>query len=115
MKSKILIFILFLCLGQNKKQTIFLLYNGEIPKIEKKNTIKIDNHYFQIIENNCKNGTIKSYSKKIISFNDFIKKYKINNFNDLVKYDLYIYKPTDKNKGIIYKVEYSLVINKPIE
>lgn len=118
MKKTILTFVIFFILNfQNKKTDIYFLYRDNIPTIESKKTILIEGQTFQVEDkiNKCKTVNIVDYKNKIISLKEFYRKYNIKNFDDLIKYDLHIIVPINKTDGEIFKIEYSLVINEPIE
>ncbi len=118
MKKIISTFTLFLILNfQNTKKNIYFLYENNLSNIKLNKTILIENQTFIIKKSisNSKFEKFSSYEKKIISLKEFYRKYNIKNFDDLRKFNFYIFVPINKEKGKIYKIEFSLVINEPIE
>jgi hypothetical protein len=118
MKKIFSTFILILILNyQNTKIDIYFLYENDFQRIKEKKTIFIEGQTFQVKINNGKYELEKytRYKNKITTLNEFYKKYNIKNFDDLIKYNFYIFVPINKEFGKIYKIEHSLVITKPIE
>lgn len=118
MKKIISSFILILIINfQNTKKDIYFLYENDFPKIKEKETVSIEGQTFHVKKHNSK-YELEKYSKfknKITTLKEFYKKYNIKDFDDLMKYNFYIFVPINKEFGKIYKIEYSLVITKPIE
>ena len=118
MKKIISTFVLILILNyQNTKTDIYLLYENDFSKIKEKETIFIEGQAFQVKQSisNCKFEKFYKNKNKITTLKDFYKKYNVKNFDDLRKYNFFIFVPISKEKGKIYKIEYSLVITEPIE
>ncbi|WP_445720446.1 hypothetical protein [Flavobacterium sp.] len=118
MKIIISTFALFLILNfQNTKKDIYFLYENNLSNIKVNETILIENQTFKIKNSigNSKFEKFSKYEKKIITLKEFYKKFNVKNFDDLRKYNFYIFVPINKEKGKIYKIEFSLVINEPIE
>mgnify|MGYP003609468563 CR=1 FL=1 len=118
MKKIISTFVLILILNyQNTKKDIYFLYKNDFSKIKEKETIFIEEQTFQIKDtiSNCRFENYYEYKNKITTLKDFYKKYNVKNFDDLRKYNFYIFVPINTKIGKIYKIEYSLVITEPIE
>jgi len=118
MKKIISTFVLILILNyQNTKKDIYFFYENDFSKIKEKETILIEEQTFQVKEDisNCNSVKFDKYKNRITTLKDFYKNHNVKNFDDLRKYNFYIFVPISKEKGKIYKIQYSLVITKPIE
>lgn len=117
MKNKVLLILLLynFCYSQNK-ENVYFLYNKETTDIKLNSVIKIDNQHFKIIQNDFKIVYYKNIKSKLITFDNFVRKNQKKKFPDYYdEYNIYIYIPSNKQKGKCYKAEKIWIIDEPIE